>query len=134
MFDRVIFVCVDRDGNYSPGVYVQGMGGPDGLSIIPQAARFMRTPEVGDAAAGLCGFLYKQCGDDVASGGCLFLYDAPKPAANGQVDWQTYCGPNVDLVLIRVELGTAELYSGSADLKSPAKTLVRTITGLKFGS
>jgi hypothetical protein len=134
IFDRVIFVCVDRDGNYSPGVYVQGTGGSDGLSLIPQAARFMRTPEVGDAAAGLCGFLYKQFGDDVASGGCLSLYDTPKLAANGKVDWQSYCAANVDLVLIHVESGSAELYSGSSDLKSPTKSLVRTITGLKFGS
>jgi hypothetical protein len=134
VFDRVLFVCVDRDGNYSPGVYLHGTGGSDGLSLIPQAARFMRTPEVGDAAAGLCGFLFKQCGDDVARGGCLSLYDVPKPASNGQVDWQNYCGPNVDLVLIHVESGTAEVYSGSVDLKSPTKSLVRAISGLKFGS
>ena len=133
MFDRVIFVCVDNDGNYSPGVYLQGTGGADGLQEVPQAAPFMRTPEIGDAAAGLCGFLFKQIGDDAASGGVLSLYDAPKAGADGNVDWQTYCAPNVDLVLIHVEQGKAELYSGSADLKSPTKSLVRMISGLKFG-
>lgn len=133
MFDRVIFVCVDIDGNYSPGVYLQGTGGPEGLQIVPQAAPFMRTPETGDAAAGLCGYLFKQLGDDAARAGGLSLCTAPKAAANGKVDWQTYCGPNVDLVLIHIEQGKAELYSGSADLKSPTKSLVRSINGLHFG-
>jgi hypothetical protein len=132
-FDRVIFVCVDNDGNYSPGVYLQGTGGPDGLQTVPLAAPFMRTPETGDAAAGLCGFLFKQLGDGAARDGGLSLYDAPKPGPDGKVDWQAYCGPNVDLVLIHLEQGKAELYSGSADLKSPTKSLVRTISGLQFG-
>ncbi len=94
----------------------------------------MRTPEVGDAAAGLCGFLYKKLGDEVASSGLLSLYDSPKQGPNGKVDWQAYCGPNVDLVLVHVEAGTAELYSGSADMKSSEKALIQTIEGLKFGS
>ena len=134
MFTRVIFVCVDKDGNYSPGVYLQGTGGSDGLRVVPQAAPFMRTPEVGDAAAGLCGYLFKQLGDDVARDGGLSLYDAPKPGLGGKVDWQAYCAPNVDLVLVDVERGTADLYTGSADLKSASKLLVRTIGGLRFGA
>jgi hypothetical protein len=133
MFDRVVFVCVNNSGDYSPGVYLQGTGGEDGMQIIPQAAPYMRTPEAGDAAAGLCGYLFKQIGDDAARGGGLSLYDSPKPRPDGTVDWQTYCGVNVDLVLVQVEKGTAELFSGSADLKSPDKTLLRTISGLHFG-
>ncbi|HZZ43726.1 MAG TPA: hypothetical protein VFE58_12375 [Tepidisphaeraceae bacterium] len=133
MFDRVIFVCVNNNGDYSPGVYLQGTGGADGLQLIPQAAPFMRTPETGDAAAGLCGFLFKKIGDGAARDGGLSLYDAPKVGPDGKIDWQAYCAPNVDLILIHVEQGTAELYSGSADLKSPTKSLVRTINGLRFG-
>jgi hypothetical protein len=93
----------------------------------------MRTPESGAAAAGLCGFLFKQIGDDAARGGALSLYDAPKAGADGKVDWQTYCAPNVDLVLIHVEQGKAEFYSGSQDMKSPTKSLVRTTRGLHIG-
>ena len=133
-FDKAIFVCVDNTGMFSPGVYLGGTGGQNALSVVPQAARYMRTPEVDDAAAGLCGYLYKQIGDDVAANGCLSVYDPPKPGPNGKVDWQSYCGPDTDLILIHVEQGTVELYSGSADLKSPTKSLVQTISGLKFGS
>jgi hypothetical protein len=132
-FDRVVFVCVNNYGDYSPGVYLQGTGGDDGITVVPQAAPFMRTPETGDAAAGLCGYLFKQLGDDVARDGGISLYDAPKPGADGKVDWQSYCAPNVDLVLIHVDKGTAELWSGSADLKSATKSLVKTISGLTFG-
>ena len=133
MFDRVIFVCTNNGGDYSPGVYLQGTGGAEGLAVVPEAAPYMRTPEVGDAAAGLCGHLFRSIGDGAARDGGLSLYDEPKPQADGTVDWQTYCGANVDLVLIHVENGTAELHSGSADLKSPTKSLVRTLTGLRFG-
>jgi hypothetical protein len=135
MFDRVLFVCCTEDGDYSPGVYLHGAagGGPACLDLLHDAERCMRTSEVGDAAAGLCGFLFKRLGDDVAAGGGLSLYDAPKPGANGQIDWQAYCGWNVDLILIDVNRGTAECYSSPNDPKAPRKERVARIEGLRFG-
>ena len=73
-------------------------GGPAALDDARQAAPCMRDREVGDAAAGLCGYLFKQLGDDAAAGGVLSLYDAPKPGPNKTVDWQAYCSWNVDLI------------------------------------
>src|SRR5689334_14302996 len=102
-FDRTLFVCTDDRGGYSAGVYLHGTTGSDALELVPYAAPFMRTPETGDAAAGLCGFLFKQLGDDVARLGGLSLYDAPRPAKDGAIDWQAYCGENVDLILIHLE-------------------------------
>lgn len=135
MFDRVLFVCTSDAGDYSPGVYLHGAagGGPAALDLVRQAAPCMRDREVGDAAAGLCGYLFKQCGDDVAAGGGLSLYDAPKPGPGGAVDWQAYCFWNVDLVLINVDRGTAECHSSPPDPKSPTKVLVKQLSGLRLG-
>jgi hypothetical protein len=135
MFDRVVFVCCNDAGYYSPGVYLHGAdgGGPAALDLVKQAAPYMRDGEVGDAAAGLCGCLFKECGDDVAAGGGLSLYDAPRPGPGGAVDWQAYCSWNVDLVLINVDQGTAECHSGPADPKAPSKSVVKRLSGLRFG-
>lgn len=135
MFDRVLFVCYNDVGDYSPGVYLHGAdgGGPAALDIVRQAAPCMRDSEVGDAAAGLCGYLFKQLGDDAAAGGGLSLFDAPKPGANGIVDWQAYCGWNVDLILINVDQGMAECHSGPADPKAPNKSMVKRLSGLHLG-
>lgn len=113
--ERVVIVCVDRAGRYSPGVYLQAGGSLNALSTIPLAAPSMRSSEVGDAAAGLCGYLYKQLGDAVAADGLLSLYDAPKVVGTEPVDWQGYCGWNVDVVLVHIESGVAELYAGGED-------------------
>ena len=135
MFDKVVFVCCNDAGDYSPGVYLHGAegGGPAALDDVRQAAPCMRDGEVGDAAAGLCGYLFKRLGDDAAAGGGLSLYDAPKPGPNGTVDWQAYCSWNVDLVLINVDRGTAECHSGPADPKAPSKSVVKSVSGLRLG-
>jgi hypothetical protein len=135
-FDRVVFVCRNRNGHYSPGVYLHGPagGGPACLGIVREAARSMRAPEVGDAAAGLCGYIFQQAGPDVASGGGLSLLDPPRPGKDGTVDWQAYCSWEVDLILIDVDAGTAECFvSPPDDPDAPAKRLIRRIDGLKFG-
>lgn len=135
MFDRVVFVCSNDAGDYSPGVYLHGAegGGPAALDLVRQAAPYMRDGEVGDAAAGLCGYLFKQLGDDAAAGGGLSLFDSPKPGANGSLDWQAYCSWNVDLILINVDQGTAECHSGPADPKAPSKSVVKRLSGLRLG-
>ena len=101
--------------------------------MVRRAAGVMRASEYGDAAAGLCGYLFRELGDEVAAGGGLSLLDAPKPRPDGTVDWQAYCGWNVDLVLVNVEAGTAECHVGPNDPKAPAKAVVRTVRGLRFG-
>jgi len=135
MFDRVVFVCCDGRGEYSPGVYLHGEdgGGLAALDMLPRAAPCMRDRDSGDSAAGLCGYLFKQLGDDAAAGGGLSLYDAPKPRPDKTVDWQQYCGWNVDLVLIDVDRGTAECHSSPADPKSPTKRIIKRISGLHLG-
>lgn len=135
VFDRVLFVCYTGHGDYSPGVYLHGAagGGPACMDLVRDAARCMRSSEVGDAAAGLCGFLFKRLGDDVAAGGGLSLYDAPKPGADGKINWQAYCGWNVDLILIDVDRGIAECYSSPNDPKAPSKNKIQQIDGLCFG-
>ena len=134
-FDRVLLVCCDTHGQFSPGVYWHGPtgGGPACLEAVRGAAPFMRFGEVGDSAAGLCGYLFGLLGNDVASGGGLSLLDAPRPRPDGTVDWQAYCAWNVDLILINVDRGTAECYVGEEDAKAPSKSLVRQFTGLRFG-
>lgn len=135
MFDRVVFVCCNDAGDYSPGVYLHGAdgGGPAALDLVGQAAPCMRDREVGDAAAGLCGYLFKQLGDDVVAGGGLSLYDSPKPGTNKIVDWQAYCGWNVDLILINVDRGTAECHSSPAGPKATNKSVIKRLSGLRLG-
>lgn len=136
MFDRVVFVCTDGAGGYSPGVYVHGSpgGGPAAIELLPAAAKHMRSSEFGDAAAGLCGYLFQKLGDDAAAGGALSLLDAPHPGPDGRIDWQKYCAWNVDLVLVNVENGSAECHvTQPPDMKTPSKTMVKTIQGLRFG-
>ena len=87
----------------------------------------MRAAEVSDAAAGLCGSIFREGGP-----AGLSLWDAPRPGRNGEVDWQAYCGWNVDLILIDVDAGTAECFVSPIDPDAPEKKAVRRITGLKF--
>src|SRR6185437_12289759 len=118
---QVIFVCTDDSGGYSPGIYLKGVDGADALHVVPLAAPFMRTPEVGDAAAGLCGYLFQATNGDAPSGGTLSIYDPPKPQPNGEIDWGKYCDPTTDLILIHVVKGTAELYTTPRDNASESK-------------
>jgi len=127
-YDRVLIVCCNDAGDYSPGIYWHGPdgGGPACMESVREAAPSMPAPEVGGAAAGLCGFLFKQL--QGADG--LSLYDSPKPGSDGVVDWQAYCSWNVDLILVNVDRKMAECYSSPADPKAPKKLLVKKITGL----
>ena len=133
-FDRVVIVCYNAHADYSPGIYLHGAdgGGPACLSFAREAAHCMRVGEPADSAAGLCGYLFTQLGPEVTSGGGLSLWDAPRPRADGSVDWQAYCSWNVDLVLVNVDRLTAECFVSPADAKSPTKTFAGRLTGLKF--
>ena len=134
-FDRVVFVCSNDHGEYSPGIYLHGAdgGGPACLSLAAEAAHCMRAGEVSDSAAGLCGYLFMQLGAEVTSGGGLSLWDAPKPGASQVVDWQAYCAWNVDLILVNVDRRSVECYVGPVDSKAPNKSLVSRLDDLKFG-
>ncbi len=74
-FDRVLLVCCNDHGEFSPAVYWHGPtgGGPACLEDAKNAAPSMRSGEPADSAAGLCGHLFKVLGDNVASGGGLAL-------------------------------------------------------------
>jgi hypothetical protein len=135
LFDRVVFVCCDDHGNYSPGIYWHGAtgGGPACLPEVKKAARYMRAGDPQCSAAAFCGYSFKVLGDDIATGGGVALCDAPKPGTDGSVDWQAYCSWNVDLILINVNRGTAQCYVSPEDPKAPRKQLVRRLTDLKFG-
>ena len=89
-----VFVCVNNRGDYSPGVYLNDPEGgePSLLEIVQQAAPYMRGPEPGDAAAGLCGYLFKQLGNDTAASASISLFETPRPLPGGNIDWQSYCG------------------------------------------
>lgn len=134
-FDRVVFVCCNDHGDYSPGVYVHGPsgGGPACLEDARRAAHGMRAGEPDGSAAGLCGFLFTEIGPEGTSGGELSLWDSPRPGPGGSVDWQAYCGWNVDLILINVDRRSAECFVSPQDPKSPSKSLVGRLDDLKFG-
>jgi hypothetical protein len=132
--DGAVFVCCNNRGDYSPGVYLNDPEGgePSLLDIVQQAAPYMRGPEPGDAAAGLCGYLFKQLGNDTAAGAAISLFETPKPRPDGRIDWQSYCGGSVDVVLINVERGKAEVYSSAGSEDSPKK-VIASKGGLRFG-
>ena len=125
--DRDVFVCCDDRGNYSPGVYMHGGAGGarSALDMVRQAAPYMRDLDPGDAAAGLCGFVFKSGGDDSASLGVLSLYDAPKPKGDASVAWNEYVGDDTNVILVNVVTGVASCPFGDA--------LGQEIRGLKFG-
>lgn len=130
---QAIFVCTDDFGSYTSGIYLKGVDGADALNLVPLAAPYMRTPEVGDAAAGLCGYLFDATRSEAPSGGALSIYDPPKPQPNGEIDWGKYCDPTTDLILIHVVKGTAELYTTPRDKATEAKKQVGSISSLHFG-
>src|SRR5438128_711878 len=51
---RVLFVCCDDHGGYSPAVYMRVGGGRAAFDTVREAAPFMRAGDPGSAAAGLC--------------------------------------------------------------------------------
>lgn len=132
--DRVVFVCRDKFGRHSIGVYLHGPdgGGPACLDFARLAAHSLRSGEPDDSAAGLCGWLFKEFGDDVASGGGLSLMNRPTPAKDGKVDWDSYCPGEVDLVLINIDEKTAECYVTQDDEGDSRKALVARLEGLKI--
>src|SRR5262249_25942362 len=128
----VVYVCTNGAGDYSPGVYVHGgAGGKAALECLRGAAPNMRAAEVGDAAAGLCGYLYKQFGGGSHTG--LALFHTPKLGADGTVDWEAYAGWNVDVVVINLRRGTAVCYSSPGQPGAGPKVEVGRIEGLTFG-
>lgn len=130
-FDRVVFVCTNG-ADYSPGVYVHGhLGGSPALRTARDAVPFMRAAEVGDAAAGLCGYLHQRSGGGASRG--LSLFDAPRPSADGVIDWQAYAGWNVDVVLINLRQASAECYSSEGPPGAGPKLPVGRIEGLALG-
>lgn len=134
-YDRVIFVCRDQSGAYSPGIYVQGAdgGGPAMLVDAVNAAPFMRLGDITNSSAGLCGFLFRELGPEAATGGGISLHDSPKPDADGKIDWQAYCSWNVDVVLIDVDHRTAECYSSPEPSDKLPKRRIGRVTDLPFG-
>ena len=134
-FDRVVFVCSNNRGEYSPGIYLHGPdgGGPACLSFVAAAAKGMRAGEPSDSAAGLCGYLFAELGTYVTSGGGLSLWNGPKPGESGTVDWQAYCPWNVDLILVNVDRRVAECYVSAGGAKDRSKSLVSRLDDLHFG-
>jgi hypothetical protein len=109
---RAYFVCCDDYGQYSVGVYTRVGGGRAAFETIREAAPYMRAGDLGSAAAGLCGFLFKQTGFDGDTGGTLSLADAPKPDADGKIDWDKYGGDG-DVIVVNVDQGSAKCCFGS---------------------
>jgi hypothetical protein len=72
----------------------------------------MRAGDPHSAAAGLCGFLFKQFGYDGETVGTLSLDPPPQPGPDGSIDWKAYGGDS-DVILINVDQGTAKCCFGS---------------------
>jgi hypothetical protein len=72
----------------------------------------MRAGGPHSAAAGLCGFLFKECGYDSATGGTLSLDPPPQARPDGTIDWKSY-GGNADVIVINVYRGSAKCCSGT---------------------
>jgi hypothetical protein len=109
---RMRFVCCNDYGEYSPGVYLRVGGGQEAFDTLREAAPFMRAGDPGSAAAGLCGFLFKQLGYDGDTAGTLALEPPPEPAPDGTIDWKQYGGDG-DVILINVDQGSARCCFGS---------------------
>jgi hypothetical protein len=109
---RAIFVCCDDHGYYSPGVYVCCGGGRSALDTVQRAAPFMRAEDPGSAAAGLCGFVFRDLRYQGDTGGTMTLEPPPQPGPDGAVDWKAY-GGLADVILINVDTGTARCCLGT---------------------
>lgn len=131
---RCVVVCFDDRGFYSPGIYLDGRhgGGDACLDMIAGAAPYMRAGDVGDAAAGLCGYFFRRLGDKSAATGGLSIYDSPRAGPNGRIDWYSYCSPDVDLILVNLSRGTADCWATAPNSSNPVKTRVRGLKDLKF--
>jgi hypothetical protein len=111
MGDRVVFVCRDKSGALSPGVYLHA-GGAGALDLLRDAAPAMRASEINDAAAGLCGHIFGLIGATAAAAGMLSIFDSPKPGADGKVDWSTYSHGDAGVVVVDLHQRSATCYNG----------------------
>jgi hypothetical protein len=109
---RVRFVCCDDHGTYSPGVYSRCGGGRLAFATVRKASPFMRAGDPHSAAAGLCGFLFREVGYPGDTVGTLSLQPPPQPGPDGTIDWQAY-GADGDVILINVDRGTARCCFGT---------------------
>jgi hypothetical protein len=109
---RVVFVCCDSHGTYSPGVYTRVGGGRVAFKIVREAAPFMRAGDPGSAAAGLCAFLFRDHRYQGDTGGTLVLIDPPQAGSDKKVDWKNYHA-DADVILINVDTGSAKCCYGT---------------------
>jgi len=72
----------------------------------------MRWQDPDSAAAGLCGYLFKEIGHYGETAGTLSLQPPPQPDPDGTIDWKKYGGDG-DVILINVETGTAKCCFGT---------------------
>ena len=86
-------------------------GGKGAFDTVRKAAPFMRAGDTGSAAAGLCGFLFKQVRYDGDTGGTLSVDPPPVRGPDGSIDWKAYGGDS-DIILINVDQGTARCVFG----------------------
>jgi hypothetical protein len=111
MGDRVVFVCRDKSGAFSPGVYLHA-GGGGAFDLLRDAAPAMRASEINDAAAALCGHIFGLIGAPAAAAGMLSIFDSPKPDADGKVDWSTHSRGDAGVVVVDLHERTATGYGG----------------------
>jgi hypothetical protein len=109
---RVRFVCCDDHAHYSPAVYMRCGGGRWAFDTVRRAAPFMRAGDPDSAAAGLCGFLFKEIGYRGDTVGTLSLDPPPQPEPDGTIDWKKY-GGDCEVFLINVDRGTARCCFGT---------------------
>jgi hypothetical protein len=109
---RVRFVCCDDHGNYSPGIYMRCGGGRWAFDTVRKASPFMRAGDPNSAAAGLCGFLFKEIGYQGETAGTLSLDPPPQPGSDGTIDWKAY-GGDADVIVINVDKRSATCCFGT---------------------
>jgi hypothetical protein len=111
---RLTFVICDDHGSFSSGIYQRIGGGRAAFDDLREAAQFMRWNDPGSSAAGLCGFLMKRGGYNLATGGMISIDSPPQPGPDGVIDWKTYAG-NQDLIVINVDKGSAKCLAGQME-------------------
>ena len=108
---RVRFICCDDHGSYSPAVYMRQGGGRQAFDTVRAAAPYLRPGDPGSAAAGLCGFLFREFQYVGDTGGTMSLDPPPEQGPDGKIDWRAYGGDG-DVILINVQDGSARCCYG----------------------
>jgi hypothetical protein len=108
---RLTYVCCDDSGSCTCGIYLRIGGGREAFDVAREAAPFMRWNDPGASAAGLCAFLIKRGGHELATGGMISI-DPPPPAR--AVDWKQFAG-NQDVIVINVDQGSAKCLAGKME-------------------